>query len=197
MGIWDIIGAAWREATKPEAQRKGEKFENYVLRVFHPVFWELKHQTQKIGESEGHYVTSSLRPDFTFKHRFDTIHPYINIEAKYRSSFTRDERVEVCKPYQLERYREFDKHCDTYILLGFGGSAVDPEFLFLIPVHEMKYPALFPSVLQKYQIPPRCILTLKQGKPWWLNQKDSEVLWDPYTPQQEVMTVISKYLPKQ
>lgn len=152
--------------------------------------------TQKIGESEGHFATSSLRPDFTFKHRFDVVHPYINVEAKYRSAFMREGKVEVCKLYQLERYREFDKHGDTYIMLGFEGVPADPEFLFLIPVSEMKYPALYPNVLAKYQIPPRCIITLKDGKPWYLNQKESELLWNPATPQQLAFEVVAKYLPK-
>lgn len=76
------------------------------------------------------------------------------IEAKYRNSLFKNKKVqfvcEICKPWQLNRYKEVEKSTGkkVYICLGIGDDPRFPETVHLISVSDA-YPQLFQSRLKE------------------------------------------------
>jgi hypothetical protein len=60
--------------------------------------------------------------------------------------------LEYCKPYQFERYKKFmdERKILVFIVVGLGGFDTDPNELFVLPLKDMKYPALYPSIYKQY-----------------------------------------------
>ena len=149
-----LVGAvkkAWEELDKPDEFVKGEEFEHYVASVLFP-----DEQYQRVKKAPGFmdnidgFYESSKEPDFAFRARKSGKEFYV--EAKYRSSLYNG-ALDWSKPYQLKRYHLFDKTTPVFVAIGLGNRASEPAYVFLIPVRLIQYRGLFPSFLQKYEIP--------------------------------------------
>lgn len=126
----------------------GQKLEKYVEDyIFPDRYYEILEKTHKYSSKR--YVRSNLNPDFKFEAR-DTGFKFW-LEVKYRS-YAVQNKVEWCSYSQLKRYRQLQKYCPVYILIGLGGSAADPEYVFLISLTDAKYTGLYASVLMPFQI---------------------------------------------
>jgi len=149
-----IVGAAkktWEDVNVPEEFAKGEEFEHYTAAVLFPneYYQRLKKAPSFMDNMDGFYE-SSKEPDFTFRARKCGKEFYV--EAKWRSSLYNG-ALDWSKPYQLKRYHMLDKTTPVFVAIGLGNKASEPAFVFLIPVKLIKYRGLFPSFLQKYEIP--------------------------------------------
>jgi hypothetical protein len=51
------------------------------------------------------------------------------------------------------RYRDVDQHIPVYIVIGVGEHPNNPNQIFFVPLREIPYVRLFPSFLQRYNIP--------------------------------------------
>jgi hypothetical protein len=49
------------------------------------------------------------------------------------------------------------------MVLGLDGDADDPEFMFCIPLSELKYSDVYPSILEKYERDPEKRFFWKNG----------------------------------
>jgi len=131
----------------------GEAFEDYVEEVlFGKYDFDLIDKTHKYAENSHRYIESSKNPDFKFrsKHNGQSFH----VEAKYRSKYYNN--IIWCKPYQLDRYREIDKHTTVYIAIGIGGSQNAPQHVYVIPVSELHQHTFEPYYFHKYRCPTGC-----------------------------------------
>jgi hypothetical protein len=74
--------------------RKGEEFENFVEhRIFEEDNYKLVSRTHNYAQNKIRYVEDSLKPDFKFRCLKTTFEFYV--EAKYRSGFDWEDRVEI------------------------------------------------------------------------------------------------------
>jgi hypothetical protein len=105
MGILDSLKkgvmAAVDDMMTPESFKIGEAFENYTRdRIFPASQYKLLKKAHNYQQNSKDYVKQSMEPDF----QFESIktHKKFYLESKFRSYVTTDDKVEWCKPYQLE-----------------------------------------------------------------------------------------------
>jgi len=167
MGLLDkafkVGKAAFDEAIKPESFDKGDDFEKYVNNKMFPVSdWKLIKKTQGYSSNKERFEDKSKEPDFQFQHIKSK--KFVNVECKFRSSPFKG-KIEWCKYYQLKRYKEIDnKYHNVYIVLGMGGFAKNPNKIYMFPVSEVKYSALYSNVVQKYEVSKNHKFKLEYGK---------------------------------
>ena len=143
--------AALNEAAKPRTAVKGAEFENYVHRhIFPPSHYDLINRTPGYTNHRDEFMESAREPDFKFRDRKSKREFYV--EAKYRSGFF-EQGIDWCQYYQLKRYRAMDEDVPVFVVIGVGGTASSPEYVFLFPVRNARYTRLFFSRLQPFEIP--------------------------------------------
>ena len=76
-------------------------------------------------------------------------------ECKFRSSLF-EGKLQWSNPQQLKRYQEFakEKRLPFFVVIGSGMKPYYPERMFCIPLEEAKYPALFPSIFERFERKP-------------------------------------------
>jgi hypothetical protein len=143
---------------------KGERFENFVIDKFSNDYFDIIERTHSWNTNKKRFVESSLNPDFTLRYR--PTKEEFAIECKYRSGLTQEGMLEYCKPDQFIRYKNFmyNKKIPVYIIVGFNGDDDDPDEIFVLPLKEMKYPTLYPSIFKKYSKNPEKNFHWKNGK---------------------------------
>lgn len=52
----------------------------------------------------------------------------------------------------------------VFVVIGLGGDDTEPEEMFVIPLEEAKYPALYPSVFKKFSRLPDRMFFWKNGE---------------------------------
>jgi hypothetical protein len=168
MGVLSAISKAAKafkdDITTPEEYKIGEAFQQLTEKLFLEEEFDLKSKTHTYKNNEGRYVKDSMNPDLSFIHKKSN--HIIHIECKYRSNLFRD-KYEWSKPWQMERYKEFqekNRPQKTYIIMGLSGSPEQPERMFAVPLDDIKYSGLFPSFLKEYERPPNKPFTYNNGK---------------------------------
>ena len=152
MGLLD--GLRYNFSNKPEW--KGLRFENFVLDGFDEKYFHIIEATHFFsGEKGERYIESALNPDFTLEYRHKNKKERFAIECKYRSDLYKG-MLKWSYPDQLKRYQQFEKerNIPVFIVVGLGGIDDNPERMFVIPLSEAKYPALYPSVYEKHSKDP-------------------------------------------
>jgi hypothetical protein len=155
MGILSVIKKVVEvvidDINTPESFKIGEKFENYVREyIFIQKYYSILERTHNYQANKD-YVQSSLNPDFKLKDLAANKDFYL--EAKFRSSIYQG-KISWCSQEQLRRYQELGKKQKVFVIIGMGDDPKRPEFLSLMPIAEAKYPGLFPSVVEKFEINP-------------------------------------------
>jgi len=160
MGLWDSILHEF--SMKPEWV--GKRFEELVIRLFDSRYFSIVEQTHSWKTNQDRYVESSMNPDYVL--RYLPTKEEFAIECKYRSKLDKRGMLNWSNPNQLKRYQEFAKkrNIPVYIAIGLDGYDDEPKDLFLIPLEEAKYPALYPSVFQQYSRNPKKNFFWKNGK---------------------------------
>ena len=143
----DVTG----KAKRPEI--KGGRFESFVSEeIFNDKLFDLVEMTRDFNSNSERFEERSMNPDFLFRDKRTGEEFWI--EAKYRNGLFKNDKgqfvCEICKPWQLERYREVEKNSGkkVYICLGLGEDPRFPETVHLIPVFGA-YPQLFQSKLKE------------------------------------------------
>ena len=138
-----------KELIKPTSFLKGEDFEKCLRqKVFPQDKYDLVMKTHDFHENSQDYVESSLYPDYLFRNKTNN-HEFW-VEAKYRESLYNG-KIIWCKPYQFKRYQHLADDLPVIIAVGFGGRPSNPEKIYLIPLEEIKYNALYPNSLLDYE----------------------------------------------
>jgi len=146
-----FIGELFEDLTgkseRPEI--KGGRFESFVSKeIFIDRLFDLVEITRDFKSNSERFEERSMNPDFLFRDKRTKEEFWI--EAKYRTGLYKNEKgqfvCEICKPWQLKRYKEVEKSTGkkVYICLGMGDDPRFPETVHLIPVSNA-YPQLFQS----------------------------------------------------
>lgn len=143
----------------PETFRKGEAFENYVRQhLFTKEKYTVVERTHNYEANKSDFIESTLKADFRFRHNATGNEFFV--EAKWRKQLFL-EHLEFSKPGQLERYRSYAKELPLYVVIGLGGSANQPDKIFMEHIdklHSYKIPARdlnrinFHSQREKYKL---------------------------------------------
>jgi len=151
MGLLDDLRYNFSE--KPEW--KGKRFEVFVLDHFEEKYFHIIEVTHSYREGE-RYIESLNNPDFVLEYRHKNKKERFAVECKYRSNLYK-RMLKWSYPDQLKRYQQFekDRNIPVFIVIGLGGIDDDPERMFVVPLKEAKYPALYPSVYEKYSKDPQ------------------------------------------
>jgi hypothetical protein len=160
MGLFDKLMETFSNA--PEW--KGKRFEKFVIEKFDPKYFSIVEQTHSWQTNQNRFVESSLNPDYIL--RYIPTNEVFAVECKYRSRLNPEGMLDYCKQYQFDRYRRFmeSQKIPTYIVVGLGGSDDDPDDLFVLPLKDLKYPALYPSIFKEYSKNPQNNFFWKNGK---------------------------------
>jgi hypothetical protein len=159
MGLFDTLMETFSDA--PEW--KGKRFEKFVIDKFDPNYFTIVEQTHSWQTNQKRFVESSLNPDYIL--RYNRTKEEFAVECKYRSSLNPKGMLEYTNPQQFERYKEFmqKRKIPVYVVVGFGGVDDYPDDLFVLPLNEMKYPTLYPSVFKQYSKNPNNMFYWKNG----------------------------------
>ncbi len=132
----------------------GLRFEDYVSDLFSKKYFSIVEKTHSIETNQERYVESSMNPDFVF--RYNPTGELFAVECKYRSNLNNEGLLSWSYPEQMKRYKNFSdqKNIPVFIVIGLGGLDTDPKEMFNIPLEEAKYPALYPSVFNKFSRQP-------------------------------------------
>jgi hypothetical protein len=143
----DITG----KSKRPEI--KGGRFEKFVSEaIFIDILFDLVEMTRDFNSNSERFEERSMNPDFLFRDKRTGEEFWI--EAKYRNGLFKNKKgqfvCEICKPWQLNRYKEVEKSTGkkVYICLGMGDDPRFPETVHLISVSNA-YPQLFQSRLKE------------------------------------------------
>lgn len=138
---------------QPDSFKKGELFEKFVEdELFQATDYVLVHRTNTYDQNEARYAEDTLRPDFKFRCKNTAQEFYV--EAKYRTGFNADNKIEVISYTQIERFKVIQEkeNIPIYIAIGYGGIPNNPDSISLIPLNELSYLELYPSYLKRYSI---------------------------------------------
>lgn len=133
---------------------KGEIFESYLIRkIFTEDRYELIHRTNSFQQNQERYALNSMKPDFQFRCKETGRKFYV--EAKYRSGFNHDDKMEVISHQQHVRFLNIqqDENCTVFLAVGYQGKPHSPAHLSFIPISDLQYSDLYFSTLQKFSIP--------------------------------------------
>jgi len=130
------------EDKRKEIKRKGDEFENYVLkRLSQNKYFIIKEVTADKGFDVGVYVEANTHPDFVveFNWKEKKINDIFAVECKWRKSLFSD-----CFCWasldQIRRYEKFssERQMPVFLVLGLGGSPSDPEKLYIVPLEKVR-----------------------------------------------------------
>ncbi|TMI65369.1 MAG: hypothetical protein E6H07_05460 [Bacteroidetes bacterium] len=129
---------------------KGFHFENYMVTLFNKrKFRLLEWRGDKIA-SNGVSPLSNSWPDLVFaslgKKKF-----HFAVECKWRKQFF-EGGTDWADRYKIDSYLEYqrDKNMRVYVAIGVGGTASNPEKLFVTPLDHI---SMYPFVYQSRLIP--------------------------------------------
>lgn len=134
-----------------ENEQKGFLFEQFIENlVLREKQFILEDHRRDVKTTDGTLPLSSKYPDFDFllnrKVRF-------SIECKYRSRFYNDS-IHWAEPYQIKNYTEYEagKETTVFVAIGIAGTPENPEFVYLIPLRDIKSTDLSIDFLLPYII---------------------------------------------
>ena len=158
---------------------KGEQFEKFVEdELFKSSQYDLIHRTNNFVQNATRFAEDTLKPDFKFRCKQTQQEFYV--EAKYRSGFNRDDKIEVISHGQIERFKVIQKEENTliYIAVGYGGQPNDPDYVSLIPLNELAHLELYSSFLSKFHIHKEIVDSSELNFTKYLHQTEASLASD-------------------
>jgi hypothetical protein len=137
------------------AIEKGDAFENYVVdhfdkQYFSIVFWSGDHCRKRNIR-----VESDTYPDLVIRYNRSNKNETFAVECKYRKNHYKG-KLNWSKYGQIERYTDFQEltQIPVFVVIGLGGEPDKPDRMFCIPLNDIDYVGLYPSVYEKYERKP-------------------------------------------
>ncbi len=168
---------------QPDSFKKGDLFEKFVENeLFKAAEYTLIHRTNNNDQNEARYAEDTLKPDFKF--RCKSTQQEFYVEAKYRSGFNADNKIDVISYTQIERFKVIQKeeNIPIYIAIGYGGIPDNPDNVSLIPLDQLSYLQLYPTFLKGFNVNKGLIDSASLNLPIKQSKEESE---DPLEKQPE------------
>lgn len=163
MGILNKIKKVVDVFTEDESVEKGNDFEKYVVNLFDDRYFSIIQWSTDITRKHDRYVESDAGPDLIM--RYIPKDEIFCVECKFRSDLF-EGKLQWSNPQQLKRYQDFarENRLPFFVVIGSGMKPYYPERMFCIPLKEAKYPALFPSVFERFERKPDKPFFWKNGE---------------------------------
>ncbi len=143
-------------------KEKGDQFEQYVVNIFNrqKKYFAIYDWTRDVGYKQaGAFVESNQHPDLIIRYKPND--EKFAVECKWRKGLYLNKKFNSpmlgwATAEKIKKYNAYSKknNIPVFILIGVGGTPDNPAHTFCIPLHEAKYPDLFPSLLEKYERSP-------------------------------------------
>jgi hypothetical protein len=139
--------------TEDESEEKGNDFEKYVADLFDEDRFSVVQWSTDITRKHDRFVEADMSPDLII--RYEPKGEMFCVECKFRSDLY-ESKLNWSNSQQLEHYKKYaSEHILPFlIVIGLGGDPIYPKRMFCIPLEEAKYPALFPSVFERFERDP-------------------------------------------
>ena len=130
--------------------KKGDIFEKHIKNKFSKKYFSLEYQTPSFEDNRDWFINSSKRPDLTFVYKPKNMK--FSVECKYRGNLYKG-KYNWAKKKQMDRYKQFMKKegHPVFVVMGLGGKPDNPDKMYCVPLDEIKYVGLYPSVLEPYE----------------------------------------------
>lgn len=153
MGFVNKLKRAVEVLKEDESVEKGNDFEKYVVSLFDDKYFSIVQWSTDITRKHNRFVESDAGPDLIVL--YIPKDEVFCVGCKFRSSLFED-KLQWSDPQQLRRYQSFarEKRLPFFVVIGFGGDPSYPKRMFCIPLGEARYPALYPSILEKFERKP-------------------------------------------
>jgi hypothetical protein len=140
-----------RETQKQEHKQKGNEFEKFVVQKFNKKYFKIM---EWAGDKyvNGIYAETTTQPDLRIKFTLHNLEKEFAVECKYRSYYFKD-GIDWAKDTQRSNYQNYseDKGIITFVAIGVGGTADNPEELFIVPLQELKSDFISKSDLMPFK----------------------------------------------
>ena len=133
---------------------RGVEFEKYVIRLFGSNHFALHDWTRDIsGKNSGFVVESDSNPDLVM--RYKPRDELFAVECKFRASLFKG-AMAWTNHRKLRGYKAYAEQTGipTFVVVGLGGQPDAPERMFCVPLADAKYPAMYPSIFEKFERKP-------------------------------------------
>ena len=164
MGVLDKIEKIVDVVFEDESTEKGDNFERYVVNLFNDKYFTVSEWTSDISRKHDRFIESDSNPDLVMRYKYKDKNELFCVECKFRSNLYQ-KKIQWSTPAQLERYRNYakERNLPFFIVIGLGRRPNSPERMFCIPLKEVKYPALYPSVFEKFERDPKKNFFWREG----------------------------------
>ncbi len=164
MGVLDKIEKIVDVILEDESTEKGDSFERYVVNLFNEKYFTVSEWTSDISRKHDRFIESDTNPDLVMRYKYKDRNELFCVECKFRSNLYQ-KKIQCSTPAQLERYRNYaiERSLPFFIVIGLSGRPNFPERMFCIPLKEVKYPALYPSVFEKFERDPEKFFFWREG----------------------------------
>lgn len=134
-----FIQTAPKQKSEQDGYEKGQRFEQYVIKLFNEHFFYLKkwRKSQKFTDSS--LSIDHWNPDIEMELIFTGVRKYrFAVECKWRQEF-KDGKIEWATDAQICAYRIFQdqERIPVFVAIGIGGEPDNPEKLFLTPLNSI------------------------------------------------------------
>lgn len=140
-----------REIKKQEHKEKGNEFEKFVVTKFNKKYFKIM---EWAGDKyvNGIYAETTTQPDLRIKFTLYDLEKEFAVECKYRSYYFKD-GIDWAKDNQRNNYQNYSeaKGIITFVAIGVGGTADNPEELFIVPLQELKSDFISKSDLMPFK----------------------------------------------
>lgn len=120
------------------SEYKGRKFEDFIVSLcadksrFRLLAW----RSDKIVD--GTYAAENLLPDLHLRHKLDNQDVEYFVECKYRSAWP-EGGVDLSEQFLRYHFAAKRQCIDLFIALGVGGTASNPDELYIVPEWLMRF----------------------------------------------------------
>lgn len=148
-----------------DCTEKGDDFERCVADLFDERYFSIVEWTSDISRKHDRFVESDTDPDLVMRYRHKGRNELFYVECKFRSGLYQG-KLHWSDQGQLERYRNYarERELPFFVVIGLGGSPLYPERMFCIPLEEARYPALYPSVFERFERDPEKMFFWKNNE---------------------------------
>lgn len=140
----------------PGNKEKGNAFEDFVIAKICSINGTKLLSKTSDYHKDGISAADNVEPDLKFSYQLKNF----AVECKWRKEFIAD-KISWAKDYQINNYNKYQKEKATlvFVALGIGGTASQPEHLYIIPLSRLKYSNATQEYLSKFELKNQIDLT--------------------------------------
>jgi hypothetical protein len=129
--------AASRQKNEQDGYEKGQRFEQFIIKLFNDHFFYLKKWRKSKKFTDSSISIDHWNPDIEMELVFTSVRKYrFAVECKWQKRF-KDGKINWATDAQICSYRMFQDRVriPVFVAIGIGGEPDNPEELFLTPLN--------------------------------------------------------------